>query len=88
MSRYIRTSVWIMATLLIVWMPAIPVSAQQHDAWYYESLKRNKRSWTQEDKQVAEKLRALEKRFGKKPNIIYILADDVGWGEPGCYMGG
>lgn len=88
MSRFIRTNVWIMATLLIVWMPAIPVSAQQHDAWYYESLKRNKRSWTQEDKEVNKKLAALARRFGKKPNIIYILADDVGWGEPGCYMGG
>ena len=20
-----------------------------------------------------------------KPNVIFILADDLGWGEPGCY---
>jgi len=33
-------------------------------------------------------LAALEKKFGKKPNIIYILADDVGWGEMGWQGGG
>ncbi len=44
--------------------------------------------WKKEDKSIDEKLAALEKRFGKKPNIIYILADDIGWGELGSYGGG
>ena len=52
--------------------------AQQFDAPYYDLKKRNKARWASEDKQVDAKLAALEKRFGKKPNIIYILADDVG----------
>ena len=30
----------------------------------------------------------VAKRFGKRPNIIYILADDVGWGEMGWQGGG
>ena len=34
------------------------------------------------------KLASLEETFGKKPNIIYILADDVGWGELGWQGGG
>ena len=25
---------------------------------------------------------------GKKPNILFIMTDDVGWGDPGCYGGG
>jgi len=34
------------------------------------------------------KLAALEEKFGKKPNIVVILVDDMGWGDPGCYGGG
>lgn len=39
-------------------------------------------------KEAANKLAALEKRFGKKPNIIVLLVDDMGWGDPGCFGGG
>jgi len=34
------------------------------------------------------KLAALEKRFGRKPNVVILLVDDMGWGDPGCYGGG
>jgi len=50
--------------------------------------KRFGEQWAAEDKQVREKLAALEKKFGKKPNIIYILADDIGYTELGSYGGG
>ena len=66
----------------------IQVKAAQFDAPYYALEKRNKDAWAQQDKQIDEKLAALEKKFGKKPNIIYILADDVGWGEMGWQGGG
>ena len=71
-------------------MVALPtvVSAQQHDAPYYDYQKRNVAKWAAEDEQIDQKLEALRNRFGKRPNIIYILADDVGWGELGCYLGG
>jgi arylsulfatase len=62
--------------------------AQQYDASYYTLQKTNKDKWAFEDKQIDEKLAALEARFGKKPNIIYVLADDVGWGELGWQGGG
>ena len=63
-------------------------NSPQFDAPYYQLLKKNKDKWATEDKQIDGKLAALEKKFGKKPNIIYILADDIGWGELGCYLGG
>lgn len=41
-----------------------------------------------QDKAVREKLAALEKKTGKKPNILIFLLDDVGWGDPGFNGGG
>jgi arylsulfatase A-like enzyme len=37
---------------------------------------------------AAKKLADLEKKTGKKPNILVFMMDDVGWGDPGCYGGG
>ena len=62
--------------------------AIQHDAYYLKNKKINKKAWQKEDKEVDKKLAALKKKFGKSPNIIYILADDVGWNELGSYLGG
>jgi arylsulfatase len=38
--------------------------------------------------QAARKLAELERRTGRKPNILIVLMDDVGWGDFGCYGGG
>ncbi len=37
---------------------------------------------------VSKKLADLEKKTGKKPNIVWIVVDDLGYGDPGCYGGG
>ena len=37
---------------------------------------------------AARKLAELERRTGRKPNILVVLMDDVGWGDFGCYGGG
>ena len=62
--------------------------AQQFDAPYYEYQKKHGGKWAEEDRAIDAKLAALEKKFGKKPNIIYILVDDIGHGELGVQGGG
>ena len=76
-----------MGLLLVGGLPSV-ASAVQQDAEYYVQEKRFGDQWVTEDKQVREKLAALEEKFGKKPNIVYILADDIGYTELGAYGGG
>jgi arylsulfatase len=42
----------------------------------------------EQEKQARVKLAELEKKFGKKPNILIFLLDDVGWLDPGFNGGG
>ena len=35
-----------------------------------------------------EKLRQFEAKNGRKANILIILVDDMGYGDPGCFGGG
>lgn len=42
----------------------------------------------EQEAEASAKLSALEKKFGRKPNIVILLVDDMGWGDPGCYGGG
>jgi arylsulfatase len=62
--------------------------ALQPDAPFLELQQRKETEWAAEDQSIEEKLAALQEKFGKCPNIIYILADDVGWGEMGWQGGG
>ncbi len=38
--------------------------------------------------EAAKKLKALEAKTGKRPNIVVVLMDDVGWGDVGVNGGG
>ncbi len=69
-------------------LAGIQKNGPQFDAPFLKFRKKNKAEWSRQDKVINEKLAALGRRFGKKPNIIYILADDVGWGELGWQGGG
>ncbi|SMP67027.1 arylsulfatase [Neorhodopirellula lusitana] len=41
-----------------------------------------------QDQAVDQKLANLEKKMGRKPNILWLVVDDMGYGDPGCYGGG
>lgn len=55
-----------------------------HDAEYYLLEAQNGDRWVKEDADITQRLADIrEKHGGKPPNIIYILLDDVGFGEIG-----
>jgi arylsulfatase len=68
--------------------PSSPSPAQaksiQHDAEYYILEAQNREQWAKDDKAVDEKLAAFRQRNGgKPPNIVYILIDEIGFGDLG-----
>jgi arylsulfatase len=55
-----------------------------HDAEYYILEAQHGEKWAADDKEVNRKLAEIRKKNGgKPPNIVYILLDDVGFGEIG-----
>jgi len=58
------------------------------DAPFAAEAAKHKAQWQREDGELDRRLEKLRQRFGKRPNIVYVLADDVGWGELGSYLGG
>ncbi len=75
-----------MFTVLTI-MLSMQIIAQEkiiHDAEHYILEAQNGEKWDAEDKEIDDKLSQIQKdNDGKKPNIIYILVDDVGFGEFG-----
>ncbi len=56
----------------------------QHDAEHYMLLAQHGDRWAQEDEVIAAKLEAVRNaNGGKRPNILFVLIDDVGFGEMG-----
>jgi arylsulfatase A-like enzyme len=55
-----------------------------HDAEYYILAAQNKDRWAADDRAIDERLAALRTaNDGRPPNIVYILLDDIGYGEIG-----
>ncbi len=42
----------------------------------------------EQEKIAAQKLKDLEAKTGKKPNVLVFIVDDLGWGDLGCNGGG
>ena len=63
---------------------AIAESPIIHDAEYKIIEAQNGKAWAADDKTIDKKLADIRKKNGgKPPNIVYILLDDVGFGEIG-----
>jgi arylsulfatase A-like enzyme len=55
-----------------------------HDGEYNFVKAQYEMEWAQQDKQIDAKLAEIrERQGGKRPNILYILVDDVGFGDFG-----
>ncbi|MCK5089992.1 MAG: hypothetical protein KAQ88_08430, partial [Hyphomicrobiaceae bacterium] len=55
-----------------------------HDAEHYIIEAQHGKRWAKEDVEIDAKLAEIrEKNGGKPPNIVYILIDDMGFGEFG-----
>jgi arylsulfatase A-like enzyme len=42
----------------------------------------------EQDRVARSKLDQLQARTGRRPNVVWLVVDDLGWGEPGVYGGG
>jgi arylsulfatase A-like enzyme len=83
----IKITKWIAAALITATAPCVAAAEDGqivHDAEYRIIERQHGERWTAEDKEIDTKLAEIrEKNGGKPPNILYILLDDVGFGEIG-----
>ena len=75
-------------SLLLIFIIGIGCSEAQdkviHDADYYILQAQNGEKWDADNKKIEEKLAEIRKNNGgNPPNIIFILLDDLGFGEIG-----
>jgi hypothetical protein len=77
-------SLLVMAGAGVIALPVLAAEPIQHDVEHYVLIHQYKDQWEKEDKEIDKKLAELrEKNGGKKPNIVYILIDDMGFCEFG-----
>ena len=70
--------------LIALAMQGVWAKEIQHDAEHYILLAQNGQKWAEDDKSVDARLDEIRKaNGGNRPNIVYILLDDVGYGEIG-----
>jgi arylsulfatase len=83
----IKKIVFFVVTAVVFTMSATAVHAQSeiiHDAEYYFLEQQHAEAWAADDAAVDAKLAEIrDANGGKRPNILYILIDDVSFGQMG-----
>ncbi len=71
--------------LLVLGVLSAPPAVAElvHDAEYYILEAQNGEAWAVEDGELDQKLADLQAKHGAPPNIIYILWDDMAYGDAG-----
>ena len=86
MIKKARNQILGMIAVIVGFAATTPIHAKDiiHDAEYYVIEAQNSERWKADDKAIAKRLSEYHKKSGNKPpNIIYILLDDLGFGEIG-----
>jgi arylsulfatase len=84
MKEYLTLFTCLLSLTLIMSTHAHATDKIIHDAEYYILEAQNAERWAADNKQIDQKLADIRKKNGgKPPNIVYILLDDVGFGEIG-----
>ena len=82
-----KLSTWLALMLTFCLVPAAPALAEKdivHDGEYYFVKSQLGEKWAKEDKEIDAKLAEIRKKNnGKRPNILYVLIDDVSFGQMG-----
>ena len=79
----------LIALSALVWLSVLSNGVQAagniiHDGEYNFLTAQHGEEWAEEDKEIDAKLAAIrEKNGGKRPNILYVLIDDVSFGQMG-----
>ncbi|MEK6239604.1 MAG: sulfatase-like hydrolase/transferase, partial [Planctomycetales bacterium] len=83
MSRTVARAL-VFSALFIAEITSAQQKPIQHDAEHYVLLQQHAEKWAKEDKLIDARLAEIRaKNGGKSPNIVYILLDDLGFGEIG-----
>lgn len=79
-----KAAMAVLIGLLTCFLQVTSASEIVHDAEFEVLRKQHGERWGKEDKQVDRLLEDIrEKNGGNRPNILYILIDDVGFGQMG-----
>ncbi len=78
-----KTKLLTICTLLLSLQFVFAQDKIVHDAEYYVIEAQNGDKWAAEDKALDKRLAELKKKYGKAPNLIYILWDDMPFGDAG-----
>jgi arylsulfatase len=77
---------YILCVTFMFFLMAMQLSAKEiiHDGEYKFVKAQHGEAWAKEDKEIDAKLAEIrEKNGGKRPNIVYVLIDDVSFGQMG-----